>query len=42
MKVYNRTETNIKNKLVITSGKRGGRRARKGMGLREYKLLCAK
>ena len=42
MNIYDRTETNVKNKLVITSGERGGRGSRKGMRLRECKLLCAK
>ena len=42
MNIYDRTETNVKNKLVITSGERGGRGSRKVMRLRECKLLCAK
>ena len=36
------TDTDIKNKLVVISGKREAGRGKKGPGIKRYKLLCTK
>lgn len=39
---YNKTNIDIENKLVVTSGERKERRSKIGCEIKSYQLLCVK